>query len=133
MVSSRPPPVPGRQADPVFLRKAFVLPGLVYPLWHLLAPRSAVDPWLVWWLIGGSFVLVGLLSRWSALVNRHLWDLFMLCTWLVTAQLFVAIMWLSTVPRQVPEVDANANLTASQQPFLNAAAFPQVLSPRAND
>ena len=47
-------------------------------------------------------------------------------TWLATALLFWAIMWLSTVPRPAPDVDAEANLPESQQRFLTAATFPEV-------
>ena len=47
-------------------------------------------------------------------------------TWLATALLFWAIMWLSTVPRPAPDVDAEANLPASQQRFLTAETFPEV-------
>ena len=89
MVNSRAQPDPGRQPDPVLLRKVLLLPGLAYPFWHLLAPRPAVDPWSAWWLIGGSLVLAVLLSRWSAIVNRHLWGLFTLFCWLATAQLYL--------------------------------------------
>ena len=47
-------------------------------------------------------------------------------TWLATALLFWAIMWLSTVPRPAPDVDSEANLPQSQQRFLTAATFPEV-------
>ena len=47
-------------------------------------------------------------------------------TWLATALLFVAIMWLSTVPKAAPEQDANAQLPPAHQPYLTAAAFPDV-------
>lgn len=47
-------------------------------------------------------------------------------TWLATALLFWAIMWLSTVPRPAPDAEAEVSIPQNQQRFLTAAAFPEV-------
>jgi uncharacterized membrane protein len=47
-------------------------------------------------------------------------------TWLVTALLFVAIMWLSTAPKVLVDAMEGAKAQAAQQPFLSAEAFPKV-------
>jgi signal transduction histidine kinase/ActR/RegA family two-component response regulator len=80
---------PGPGGESARLRRAFVVPTLVYPLWHLAAPRDATDPWIAWWLVAGSFSAVALLSRRVAFVERNLFACFLLCSWLVTLQLYV--------------------------------------------
>ena len=75
--------------DPRALRRYFMLPALVYPLWHLATPAHALDPWLIWWLVAAAPILVGLVSLRVAFVERHLPSFFHVCTWLVTAQLYV--------------------------------------------
>jgi uncharacterized membrane protein len=47
-------------------------------------------------------------------------------TWLATALLFVLIMWLSTVPKVLTGEAADARVSAAQQPFVTAEAFPKV-------
>ncbi len=89
MAIARSRAAPGAQTDSGLPLNVLIIPGLLYPWWHLLAPRSATDPWLAWWLIGGAFLLVALLTRWSAFVKRHRSDLLMLCGWLVTLQLYL--------------------------------------------
>jgi signal transduction histidine kinase/CheY-like chemotaxis protein len=80
---------PGPGGEGGRLRRAFVVPTLVYPLWHLAAPDDATDPWIAWWLVGCSFPAVALLSRRVAFVERNLLACFLLCSWLVTLQLYV--------------------------------------------
>ena len=43
----------------------YVLPALAYPLSHRVAPPDAVDPWLGWWLVGASFLALGLPALFS--------------------------------------------------------------------
>ncbi len=45
-------------SDWAFLLQAFVIPGLVYPFWHLAAPRDTIDPLGIWLLIGSGFLAV---------------------------------------------------------------------------
>ena len=78
----------GAISDPAFLRKG-AIPAVFYPLWHLAAPASATDPWIVWWIVGGSFLLVSILSLRSRFAEEHLQDLHYACSWLVTLQLYV--------------------------------------------
>ncbi len=47
-------------------------------------------------------------------------------TWLATVLLFIVIMWLSTVPKILSGETAEAKISAAQQPFVAAQAFPQV-------
>ena len=47
-------------------------------------------------------------------------------TWLATALLFVIIMWLSTVPKVLTGEADDAKVSAAQQPFVTAEAFPKV-------
>ncbi|MXN45092.1 cysteine desulfurase [Shinella kummerowiae] len=47
-------------------------------------------------------------------------------TWLATALLFVLVMWLSTVPKVLTGEAADAKVSAVQQSFITAEAFPKV-------
>src|SRR5262245_2030405 len=80
---------PGIGGDGARLRRAFVIPTLVYPLWHLAAPDDAADPWIAWWLVAGWFPLVALLSYRVRFVERNLLACFLVGSWLVTFQLYV--------------------------------------------
>ena len=66
-----------------------VLPGLLYPFWHLLAPSGATDPWFVWFLVGGASVLVGLLPSFSPFVRRNLPNFYYGAFWLVAIQFYL--------------------------------------------
>ncbi len=66
----------------------YIVAGIAYPLWHLLAPVGAWDPWRVWWAIGGALVIAGLVNRFAA--PRGLGpNVLAGCTALVTVHLFV--------------------------------------------
>jgi signal transduction histidine kinase len=68
---------------------AYVVPGVTYPMWHLVAPSGARDPWIVWWLIGATFLVLGLPSLRFAWFRDRLPYLYSYCAFLVTAHLFV--------------------------------------------
>jgi signal transduction histidine kinase len=36
-------------------RWIYLLGGGSYPVWHLLGPPNAIDPWWIWWAIGAAF------------------------------------------------------------------------------
>jgi signal transduction histidine kinase len=44
--------------DRSLLLRSFVVPGLTYPVWHLLTPPDAVDPFAVWLALGLAFLAV---------------------------------------------------------------------------
>jgi len=75
--------------DHAFLRRAFLPPALIYPLWHLAAPANAVDPWLVWWLVSSYLLSVGVLSLRFPAVDHHLLDAFNFGSALVSLQLYL--------------------------------------------
>lgn len=75
--------------DPALPRKGAILAAVLYPFWHLAAPASATDPWIVWWIVGSAFLLVSLLSLYSRFVEERLQGLYHACSWLVTLQLYV--------------------------------------------
>ena len=70
-------------------RKVVLPLTAIYPVWHLLAPSDARDPWLIWWLISAYFVAVSVSCRYSSFVERHLLDAFNLGSALVTLHLFI--------------------------------------------
>ena len=67
----------------------YLVAGLLYPAWHLLAPAGADDPWLTWWIIAALWVAGVLGSRLSRRLNDLLSDLVPLSCWLVSGHLFV--------------------------------------------
>ena len=75
--------------DPAVLRKGCLISAFTYPVWRLLAPSHATDPWAAWWLIGGCFLLVAALPSVSSFVRDHLQAFFYGCGWLVATQFFV--------------------------------------------
>ena len=77
------------------------------------------------WIIASLVFLMGVTIRHyfnttSANAGNPTW------TWLVTALLFVAIMWLSTVPKILTGEPAETKVSAIQQTFVSADGFPQV-------
>ncbi|MGQ3295699.1 MAG: urate hydroxylase PuuD, partial [Shinella sp.] len=77
------------------------------------------------WIIASLVFLMGVTIRHyfnttSANAGNPTW------TWLATALLFVLIMWLSTVPKVLTGETADAKVSAVQQPFITAEAFPKV-------
>jgi len=75
------------------------------------------------WLIASLVFLMGVTIR-HYFNTRHANAGNPTWTWLATALLFIAIMWLSTVPKILsgePE-----KMSAAQQPFITAQAFPKV-------
>lgn len=76
-------------SDPAFLRKAYLIPGMVYPLWHLAAPRGATDPWIAWFAVSAVFFGVAAASRFVPAVRGKQRDLFPICSWAVTIHLFL--------------------------------------------
>lgn len=89
MTLEREPQDSGTSRRPEVLRRIYFIGVLPYPLWHLLAPADAIDPWGVWWAVAASFAVVGLASLRSAFVERHLQTFFNACSTLVTLQLTV--------------------------------------------
>jgi signal transduction histidine kinase len=78
----------GAPEDSGLPSSVYLVPTLIYPLWHLAAPRDARDPWLVWWLVGASFLAVAAGARAIPAVARRARELFAACTALVTLHLF---------------------------------------------
>ena len=74
------------------------------------------------WVIASLVFLMGVTIR-HYFNTRHAGTGNPTWTWLATALLFVAIMWLSTVPKVLT---GETEVGAAQQPFLSAEAFPQV-------
>lgn len=74
------------------------------------------------WVIASLVFLMGVTIRhWFN--TRHAGAGNPTWTWIVTALLFVAVMWLSTLSKPAAE---EPELGAAQQPFLAVAAFPEV-------
>ncbi len=64
----------------------YIVAGMAYPLWHLLAPAGARDPWWVWWAIGSAFVVAVVVNR--SVAPRGLGpNVLAACTALVTLHL----------------------------------------------
>jgi len=76
------------------------------------------------WVIASLIFLVGVVIR-HYFNTRHANKGNPTWTWLVTALLFVVIMWLSTVPKILTGGE-EAKISAAQQPFVTAEAFPKV-------
>jgi uncharacterized membrane protein len=74
------------------------------------------------WVIASLVFLMGVTIR-HYFNTRHAGTGNPTWTWLATALLFVLIMWLSTVPKVLT---GETEVSAAQQPFLTAEAFPQV-------
>ena len=68
---------------------AYLVPGLTYPVWHLAAPPGSNDPWIFWWLIGATFLAVGLPSLRFPWFRDRLAYLYSACAFLVTTHLFL--------------------------------------------
>ena len=68
---------------------AYIVPGVTYPVWHLVAPEGARDPWIVWWLIGATFLALGLPSLRFPWFRDRLPYLYSAGAFLVTMHLFV--------------------------------------------
>jgi uncharacterized membrane protein len=77
------------------------------------------------WIIASLVFLMGVTIR-HYFNTRHADAGNPTWTWLVTALLFVAIMWLSTAPKVLVDAMEGAKAQAAQQPFLSAEAFPKV-------
>ncbi len=76
------------------------------------------------WIIASLVFLMGVTIRhWFN--TRHARKGEPTWTWLVTAILFIIIMWLSTVPK-ILSGDTEDKISAVQQPFIAAEAFPKV-------
>jgi signal transduction histidine kinase/CheY-like chemotaxis protein len=71
------------------VRALYLVAGLLYPAWHLLAPAGSRDPWLTWWIVSSLWVTGVLGSRLSRRLDRNLRDVLPLSTWLVSGHLFV--------------------------------------------
>ena len=76
------------------------------------------------WIIASLVFLMGVTIR-HYFNTRHANKGNPTWTWLVTALLFVVIMWLSTVPKILAGGE-EAKISAAQQPFVTAEAFPKV-------
>jgi len=77
------------------------------------------------WIIASLVFLMGVTIRhWFN--TRHARKGEPTWTWLVTAILFIVIMWLSTVPKILSGGGAEEKISAVQQPFITAEAFPKV-------
>lgn len=77
------------------------------------------------WIIASLVFLMGVTIRhWFN--TRHARKGEPTWTWLVTAILFIVIMWLSTVPKILSGEGADEKVSAVQQPFIAAEAFPKV-------
>src|SRR5690606_1259293 len=76
------------------------------------------------WIIASLVFLMGVTIR-HYFNTRHANTGNPTWTWLATALLFVAIMWLSTVPK-VLSGEPSDKVSAVAQPFVTAEAFPQV-------
>jgi signal transduction histidine kinase len=82
-------PVHGKATEPARLRRALVVPAVVYPLWHLAAPAHAMDPWIAWWAVAASFLGVAVAAGHSEYVRQHLLGCSHVCSALVTLQLYL--------------------------------------------
>jgi uncharacterized membrane protein len=77
------------------------------------------------WIIASLVFLMGVTIRhWFN--TRHARKGEPTWTWLVTAILFIVIMWLSTVPKILSGEGSEEKVSATQQPFIAAEAFPKV-------
>jgi signal transduction histidine kinase len=65
------------------------VPAFAYPATRLAAPPGANDSWVGWWLVGASFLALGLPALWSRWFRARLPYLYTLGGALVTAHLFV--------------------------------------------
>jgi len=76
-------------SDRAFVLQAFVVPGLVYPVWHFAAPRGAVDPFAVWLALGAAFQVVPLIHLFRPFSRPALQNAVSCLAALVTLHLFV--------------------------------------------
>ncbi len=77
------------------------------------------------WIIASLVFLMGVTIRhWFN--TRHARKGEPTWTWLVTAILFIIIMWLSTVPKILSGEGSEEKVSAVQKPFIAAEAFPKV-------
>ena len=65
----------------------YVSAALIYPVWHAFTPEGSKDPWIAWWVVSASYlVLAGVarIARWdspwlqlyfSCAVNAHIFTL----------------------------------------------------------
>ncbi|RDJ03982.1 urate hydroxylase PuuD [Rhizobium grahamii] len=77
------------------------------------------------WIIASLVFLMGVTIR-HYFNTRHANAGNPTWTWLVTVLLFIAIMWLSTVPKVLTGQSDDARISAIQQPFISAQAFSRV-------
>jgi signal transduction histidine kinase len=70
------------------MRAVYLVAACLYPVWHLLAPAGARDPWLVWWIVAAVWAALVLATRLSRPLERRFTDILPLCCWIVTAHLF---------------------------------------------
>lgn len=77
------------------------------------------------WIIASLVFLMGVTIRhWFN--TRHAGKGKPTWTWIVTVLLFIAIIWLSSIQKPLPDEDQALSMTPSQQSFVSAEAFPQV-------
>ncbi len=77
---------------------AFLVPGLLYPAWHTLAPADAFDPWWLWFVIGGCIASAGLLHLNGSISHEKMLRLIPWLAALVTVHFFA----LATVNDMLP-------------------------------
>jgi len=77
------------------------------------------------WIIASLVFLMGVTIR-HYFNTRHADAGNPTWTWIVTVIIFICIMWLSTVPKILTGDAAEAKISAAQQPFVTAEAFPKV-------
>ena len=77
------------------------------------------------WIIASLVFLMGVTIRhWFN--TRHAGKGKPTWTWIVTVLLFIAIIWLSSIQKPLPDEDQALPMTPSQQSFVSAEAFPKV-------
>ena len=77
------------------------------------------------WIIASLVFLMGVTIRhWFN--TRHAGKGKPTWTWIVTVILFIAIIWLSSIQKPLPDEDQALPMTPSQQSFVSAEAFPKV-------
>ncbi|GAA0594228.1 urate hydroxylase PuuD [Paenochrobactrum glaciei] len=77
------------------------------------------------WIIASLVFLMGVTIRhWFN--TRHAGKGKPTWTWIVTVLLFIAIIWLSSIQKPLPDEDQALPMTPAQQSFVSAEAFPKV-------
>ncbi len=75
--------------DTTRVRAVYLFAGLLYPVWRLLAPPDAIDPWLAWWLVSALWIAAVSFPRSAGDPTASIPNLLPASTWLVTGHFLV--------------------------------------------